>query len=198
MSPLTLASGSPRRRDLLEQLGYRLRIRPADIDETPSPNEDALAYAERMALEKALAVGNGEQDGDVVVIAADTVVHRDGEIFHKPVHAADAERILTELSGQTHQVSTGTCVRLGGKRLLRVTTTQVRFRTLGRAEIRGYVATGEPMDKAGAYGIQGIGGFLVHSIQGSYSNVVGLPLAEVLADLAELGAPPPFHAQEGE
>lgn len=191
MSELTLASGSPRRRELLAQLGYRLAIVPADIDETPSPKEDALVYAERMAQEKALAV-----PAQNVVIAADTVVHRDGEIFHKPLDQADAERILSELSGQVHQVSTGTCVRLGERLLLRVTTTQVQFRRLSRGEIQGYVATGEPMDKAGAYGIQGIGGFLVARIQGSYSNVVGLPLAEVLSDLATLGAPPPFHAAE--
>lgn len=189
---ITLASGSPRRRDLLEQLGYRLRIQPADIDETPLPNEDALAYAERMAREKAAV----HPDPGAVIIAADTVVHRDGEIFHKPESVADAHRILSELSGQTHQVSTGTCVRSGERVLAHVTTTQVSFRTLTEAEIRGYVATGEPMDKAGAYGIQGIGGFMVHSIQGSYSNVVGLPLSQILADLAELGAPPPFHSME--
>jgi septum formation protein len=191
---LTLASGSPRRRDLLAQLGYRLRIQPADIDETPTPNEDALVYAERMAREKAAAL----QDPSALIIAADTVVHRNGVIFHKPENVLDAHRILGELSGDTHQVSTGTCVRLGDRVLARVTTTQVRFRALSQQEIRGYVATGEPMDKAGAYGIQGIGGFMVHSIQGSYSNVVGLPLSQVLADLAELGAPPPFHTQEPE
>jgi septum formation protein len=189
---ITLASGSPRRRDLLAQLGYRLRIQPADIDETPKPNEDALVYAERMACEKATAF----QDPQALIIAADTVVHRDGVIFHKPKSVLDAHRILGELSGQTHQVSTGTCVRMGDRTLARVTTTQVRFRVLTEQEIHGYVATGEPMDKAGAYGIQGIGGFMVHSIQGSYSNVVGLPLSQVLADLAELGAPPPFHTLE--
>ena len=189
---ITLASGSPRRRDLLAQLGYRLRIQPADIDETPSQNEDALVYAERMAREKAAAL----DDPGALIIAADTVVHRDGVIFHKPESVADAHRILAELSGRTHQVSTGTCVRLGERVLACVTTTQVRFRTLTEQEIHGYVGTGEPMDKAGAYGIQGIGGFMVHSIQGSYSNVVGLPLSQVLADLAELGAPPPFYDPE--
>lgn len=192
MFEITLASGSPRRRDLLAQLGYRLRIQPADIDETPKPMEDALVYAERMAREKAAAL----QDPEALIVAADTVVHREGVIFHKPESVADAHRILAELSGQTHQVSTGTCVRLGGRILSHVTTTQVRFRVLSSQEIRGYVDTGEPMDKAGAYGIQGIGGFMVHSIQGSYSNVVGLPLSQVLADLAELGAPPPFHDME--
>lgn len=189
---ITLASGSPRRRDLLAQLGYRLRIRPADIDESPLPNEDALAYAERMAREKAAAL----QDTAALIVAADTVVHRDGVIFHKPESVADAHRILGELSGQTHQVSTGTCVRLGERVLAHVTTTQVHFRALTLQEIQGYVATGEPMDKAGAYGIQGIGGFMVHSIQGSYSNVVGLPLSQILADFAELGAPPPFQTVE--
>lgn len=177
---------------MLAQLGYRLRIQPADIDETPLPNEDALAYAERMACEKAATF----QDPEALIVAADTVVHRDGVIFHKPESVADAHRILGELSGQVHQVSTGTCVRLGERVLARVTTTQVRFRTLSREEIRGYVATGEPMDKAGAYGIQGIGGFMVQSIQGSYSNVVGLPLSQILADFAELGAPPPFQTME--
>jgi septum formation protein len=189
---ITLASGSPRRRDLLAQLGYRLRIQPADIDETPLPNEDALAYAERMAREKAATF----LDPEALIVAADTVVHREGVIFHKPESVADAHRILAELSGQIHQVSTGTCVRRGERVLAHVTTTQVHFRTLSREEIRGSVATGEPMDKAGAYGIQGIGGFMVQSIQGSYSNVVGLPLSQILADFAELGAPPPFQTME--
>ncbi|MED5369436.1 MAG: Maf family protein [Myxococcota bacterium] len=185
---LTLASGSPRRRLLLEQLGYRLRILPADIDETPRAGEDPLAYAERMAHEKALTA-------DGLVVAADTVVHRDGAIFHKPEGVEDAVQILLGLSGGVHQVSTGSCVRWGDQQRLRVTTTRVRFRSLTEQEVRGYVATGEPMDKAGAYGIQGIGGFLVSSIEGSYSNVVGLPLAEVLSDLASLGAPAPFSPE---
>lgn len=184
---ITLASGSPRRRVLLEQLGYALAIRPTHIDETPAPGELPLDYALRMARDKALAC-----PATGLVIAADTVVHDALAIFHKPTDPDDAERILAALSGRSHTVTTGTCVRRGAETRARTTSTRVWFRELSAREIRGYVATGEPLDKAGAYGIQGIGGFLVARIEGSYSNVVGLPLAEILSDVAALGGPGPF------
>ena len=184
---ITLASGSPRRRELLERVGYTLRVAPADIDETPLPGEDPVDYARRLAREKA---GPGERADEGVVVAADTVVHRGGDIFHKPTDAADAVRILTALSDSEHFVTTGVCVRRGDEARVRAVTTTVRFAPLSPALIQSYVATGEPMDKAGAYGIQGIGAVLVRSISGSYTNVVGLPLAEVVEDLIALGASP--------
>lgn len=186
---IVLASGSPRRRRLLEELGYALDVRPPGIDEALRPGEGPVEYARRLAQEKALACAEGER----IVVAADTVVHGGGRVFDKPVDAPDAVRILLALSGQVHTVTTGTCVRRGSDLRVRATSTRVRFRHLSEGEVRGYVATGEPLDKAGAYGIQGVGGFLVAAIEGSYSNVVGLPLAEVLDDLAALGAPAPFE-----
>ncbi|MCP4804237.1 MAG: septum formation protein Maf [Proteobacteria bacterium] len=186
---MVLASGSPRRRQLLSELGYVLDIRPANIDETPAPGEEPVSYARRLAVEKARACVEDER----IVVAADTVVHGGGVLFDKPRDAEDAVRILLALSDRVHTVTTGTCVRRGADERVRTTSTRVRFRALTEGEVRGYVATGEPLDKAGAYGIQGVGGFLVAAIEGSYSNVVGLPLAEVLEDLAALGAPPPFE-----
>lgn len=186
---LVLASASPRRRAMLEPLGYRLRVAPAEIDETPRPGEEPVAFALRMATEKAEAA---PADPEAVVLAADTVVHLDGQIFGKPRDSQDAERMLTALSGREHAVTTAFCLRCGPARRARAVTTRVRFRALSPAEIRGYVATGEVFDKAGAYGIQGIGGFLVEGIVGSYSNVVGLPLAELLDELALLGFAAPF------
>ncbi len=183
---IVLASGSPRRRVLLQQLGYRLEVLPSAIDETPAGDEDPVDYARRMAEEKGAAC----PIEDRVVVAADTVVHQDGRIFGKPADAEEAIEMLLSL-GQ-HTVTTGTCVRLGEQRRIRTTSTRVRFRELTRDEVRGYVSTGEPMDKAGGYGIQGVGGFLVRSIEGSHSNVIGLPLAEVLQDLVHFGAPAPF------
>lgn len=185
---IVLASGSPRRRQLLEQLGYVLEVRPSAIDETPTRGEAPVAYARRMAVEKSAACQAPER----VVVSADTVVHRDGVIYGKPADAEDAVRMLLELGD--HLVTTGTCVSLGGEQRVRAVTTRVRFRpTLGEAEVRGYVATGEPMDKAGGYGIQGIGGFLIQDIAGSHSNVIGLPLAEVLEDLVAFGTGVPFE-----
>ncbi|MCB9763443.1 MAG: septum formation inhibitor Maf [Alphaproteobacteria bacterium] len=188
---LTLASGSPRRRLLLGQLGYALRVAPADIDETPRPGEGPVDFALRMAREKAAA---GAHPG--LVLAADTVVHLDGHILGKPADAAEARAMLRMLSGRAHEVTTGVCVQDGDRRWVDAVTTEVTFRPLSEAEVSGYVATGEPFDKAGGYGIQGIGGFLVSHIRGSYTNVVGLPLAEVLDALADFGLPGPFASPE--
>jgi septum formation protein len=185
MSPtLILASSSPRRRSQLAQAGMHPEIRVADIDEQPRPDEEARPYASRMAREKALAVAIAEGE---LVLAADTVVHRDATLFGKPVDASQAVEMLTELSGCWHQVSTAFVLRQDGVLdAVEVVTTRVRFRDLSRADIERYVASGEPLDKAGAYGIQGQGGVLVERIDGSYSNVVGLPMAELVEELLRL------------
>jgi len=180
---IVLASGSPRRRALLEPF-YRLTVAPVPIDETPREGEAAVPYALRMAREKC----RGEGD---FVLSADTVVHRDGELFNKPRDPQHAVWMLNRLSGQNHQVTTA--FALNG--VAQAVTTQVAFRGFTDAEARAYVATREPLDKAGAYGIQGVGGFLVARIDGSYSNVVGLPLAEVIAAITAAGGPAPFESR---
>lgn len=192
MEELTLASGSPRRRQLLEQLGLRFDVCPADIDESPLAGEDPRRYVARLAEEKAAAVADGgvrvvrAAPADVV-LAADTAVDVDGAIVGKPASEADAGRILRALSGRVHRVHTGVAVRATGGTDVFVVTTSVRFVELTSAAIDWYVATGEPMDAAGAYAIQGAGGAFVLSIEGSLSNVVGLPLAETLARLSAAG-----------
>ncbi len=188
---LILASRSPRRRELLAGLGIPLEIRPAETDEAVRPGERPEAYVARVAREKAEAVP-GE-----VVLAADTAVVVGQQILGKPADAADAARMLRILSGTTHRVLTAVCVRCtapppGRERGL-VVSTQVRFRPLSEEQIAWYVATGEPLDKAGAYAVQGMGGALVESVVGSVSGVVGLPLAESLTLLAEVGFPMPWR-----
>ena len=178
---LILASASPRRRALLEGAGVSFVVRPADLDEAVLPGEEPRAYARRVARDKALAV-EGER-----VLAADTVVALDGRVLGKPADAEEARRILGELSGRTHTVYTAVALRVGSKVHERVCATQVRFRTLSGRDIDGYVATGEPFDKAGGYGIQGHGGALVDRLRGSYTNVIGLPLRETLALLEKYG-----------
>lgn len=181
---MILASQSPRRIELMREAGYHVSVQPADIDETPRPGEHPLALVERLARAKAAAVAM-QAAVDEPVIAADTIVTIDGEILGKPHDAADARRMLRVLSGRTHQVATGVCIARGGHRSdpvveSFVTVTDVSFYPLTDEEIDHYVATGEPMDKAGAYGIQGTGGrMLVRGIRGDYYNVVGLPIAEL-------------------
>ena len=180
--PLTLASGSPRRLTLLEELGLNPTVRPADIDETPHPGESAATYVERLAVEKGATVG----DTDDVIISADTIVVLDGELLGKPIDDADAASMLRRLSGRTHEVMTGVAVRRGDEVSSFVETTVVHFAELSDADINWYVGTGEPADKAGAYGMQGRGGAFVKSIEGSYDNVIGLPrhrLRPLIADL---------------
>jgi septum formation protein len=186
---ILLASASPRRRELLERIGYILEICPSDVDETPFPDEDPVDFAERMAAAKA-AEYSGQAKKDLLV-AADTVVHLEGEILGKPKTQTDAVRMLERLSGRTHTVTTGVCV---GRRLRKIfsVSTEVCFRHLKAEEIQAYVATGEPMDKAGAYGIQGQAAGFVLTVTGSYTNVVGLPLAEVVRALSANKCPPPF------
>jgi septum formation protein len=170
---LVLASGSPRRRELLAHLGVPFTVVAADVDETPRPGEGPVELVRRLAAAKAAAV-----DGDPV-LAADTVVELDGEILGKPADAAAARRMLARLSGRSHHVHTGVALRAGERLDVEVVTTAVTFAALTPEAIEWYVATGEPLDKAGAYAIQGAGGVFVESIHGSASNVVGLPLATV-------------------
>lgn len=149
-------------------------VRPAAIDETPHPGEHAANYVERLAIEKGAAIADTTNPGDVIV-SADTIVVLDGELLGKPIDEADAANMLRRLSGRTHQVMTGVAIRRGDSVDSFVETTVVHFVEMTDAEIAWYVSTGEPADKAGAYGIQGRGGAFVVSIEGSYDNVVGLP-----------------------
>jgi septum formation protein len=178
---LVLASGSPRRRELLGGFGHPFRTVSPDVDETPLPGESPLAHVTRLAFDKARAVL-----GDVVV-AADTTVDLDGTILGKPVDAVDARRMLSALSGRTHRVHTAIVVRRGDRIAHDVVSTEVTFVELSEAAIEWYVSTGEPMDKAGAYAIQGAGGAFVSAVQGSVSNVVGLPLAELVVVAGQVG-----------
>jgi septum formation protein len=180
VNELVLASGSPRRRELLAQLGVAFRVVAPDVDETPRPGEAPRDLVRRLATAKAAAV-----DGDPV-LAADTTVEIDGEILGKPTDDDDARRMLRRLSGRAHKVHTGVAVRAGGRRGLDVVTTIVTFVPLQPAVVEWYVRTGEPLDKAGAYGIQGHGGIFVEHVRGSVSNVVGLPLTAVARLLQEL------------
>jgi septum formation protein len=186
--PLVLASASPRRRELLAALGLEFRIEAADIDESPRAGEGAEAYVRRLALEKASAVAAAHAGS--LVLGADTVVVVDGEILGKPRDAEDARRMLRRLAGRGHQVLTGVAVvgaGEGGPRLAEVVRTEVLFTPMDEAEIGAYVASGEPLDKAGAYAIQGLGARYVESISGNYSNVVGLPLPHAVRLLRRAG-----------
>lgn len=187
MQTLILASASPRRAELLRQIGARFNVWPAAIDETPRRAEPAANYVERMAREKALAVAAAQTDA--LVLGSDTSVILDAEILGKPVNAADAKATLMALSGRRHQVLTA--VALASKKgcCCCLVTTSVRFCSLTVAQIDAYVASGEPMDKAGSYGIQGYGGIFVNQLHGSYSAVVGLPLQETAALLNAAGYP---------
>jgi septum formation protein len=187
---LVLASASPRRSELLAQAGYRFRVHPAHIPEDPFEGEDPIAYVTRLAREKAEAVyrelstGNGPEglrlDGQTLaVLGADTTVTLDNTILGKPEGAADAARILRLLSGRTHRVITGVALVTASGAQVAAEATAVRFLTLSDAEIAEYVAGGEPMDKAGAYAIQGRAARWIPRIDGCYFNVMGLPLALV-------------------
>lgn len=181
--PIVLASGSPRRAELLASLGITFTVRPADVDETPRANEPPRDYVRRLAHAKAEVVG----DADALVIAADTTVVLDGEIIGKPDDRDDARRILRSLAGRTHTVHTGVAVRLGPRVVDDVVDTEVTFTPITDAALDWYLATDEPYDKAGAYGMQGTGNVFVASIRGNPSNVIGLPLAAVVALAHDLG-----------
>ena len=181
MTRLVLASGSPRRRELLAYLGESFDVRAPDIDETPLDNEDPAGYVERVARAKAAAV-----DGEIV-IAADTTVVLDGTIMGKPVDPSDAMRMLRALAGRDHEVLTSLVVKAQGSLAATVVRTIVTMTPMSAEDIQWYVATEEPLDKAGAYALQGTGGIFVARIDGSASNVVGLPLAELMALLKAAG-----------
>ncbi|MGC2399560.1 MAG: Maf family protein [Acidobacteriaceae bacterium] len=177
---LILASASPRRRELLTQAGYRFETEPSSIPEQRNPGEDAIRFATRLAREKAQEVFARHQPSAeaILVLGADTVVVCDEEVLGKPADAADAARMLSMLSGRTHQVVTGVAVAWGRASVeVAAEVTQVTMRTLSAQEVADYVAGGEPMDKAGAYAIQGYAGRWIPRIAGCYFNVVGLPLA---------------------
>jgi septum formation protein len=183
--PLVLASGSPRRRELLSTAGLRFAVRPADIDETPLPDEGPTNYVRRLSIEKAAASMKSPLASPTeLVLAADTTVEAKGEILEKPLDADDAYRMLRMLSGRSHLVHTGVTVSApvtGARRSSTiVVTTKVTFADLDDAAIDWYLGTGEVLDKAGAYGIQGGAAAFVERIDGSVTNVIGLPLAETL------------------
>lgn len=184
MRRLILASSSPRRQELLTQIGVPFSVQVPAIDETPLVGEAPPAYVQRMAEEKARAV-LAQQAGDVCVLAADTSVIVDGLILGKPADAADAKAMLRRLSGREHQVLSAIAVADQNRLNSHVVSCKVAFRTLTDAEIEAYWLTGEPRDKAGSYAIQGLGAVFVQAIHGSYSAVVGLPLAETAALLGE-------------
>jgi len=182
---LVLASGSPRRRELLALLGLPFEVVPADVDESVRPDETPVELVRRLAVAKADAIA--QADDSAVVLAADTIVDVAGEILGKPTDADDARRMLRSLSARTHLVHTAVVVRRNGRTVQDVVTTGVSMTTMSDAVIEWYLATGEPMDKAGAYAIQGTGGAFVAAIDGSASNVVGLPLATVVELLGRQG-----------
>lgn len=185
-SPLILASQSPRRKELLSNMGYTFDCIPADIDETPRNGEKPTDYVSRLAKEKAECVAKLKQE-PVTVIGSDTIVVFEGKLLGKPENLAQCQAYLTMLSGTRHQVLTAVSVVQLGLTKTIVVSTEVDFVDLTQQQIVAYWQSGEPKDKAGAYGIQGIGGQFVRQIQGSYSNVVGLPLVETAELLASIG-----------
>lgn len=193
---LVLASASPRRRELLERVGLCPRIVVPDIDESPRPGEAARDHVRRLAAAKcdaAIAVLAHEgADATLPVLAADTTVALGSEILGKPGTAADAAAMLSRLAGRRHEVLTATCVQRGATRLERVVGAQVTFRSLSAREVEAYAATEEWRDKAGGYALQGIAALFVTEVRGSVTAVVGLPLAEAVADLIATGGLPDF------
>ena len=185
-SSIILASASPRRQELLTNAGIAFEVRPANIPEVPRAGEAPVVFAERMAREKARAVCASLPNR--IILAADTVVAVENEILGKPVDAEDAVRMLRLLSGRIHAVTTGVCVIDETFEEVRSETTGVEFSRMTAAEIRDYVSTGEPMDKAGAYAIQGEASRWINKAKGDYNNVVGLPVELVLTMLKEWGA----------
>ncbi|MEW5975044.1 MAG: Maf family protein [Acidobacteriota bacterium] len=183
--PLILASASPRRTELLRLLVQDFESQPAEIDESPRPSETAAALVERLALEKAQVASRSRPEA--LVIGADTVVVLEGEVLGKPLNGEQAQGMLTRLSGRTHEVLTGVSLAYGGQAEIATAQTQVTFSHLSDREIRDYVATGEPLDKAGAYGIQGYGSRFVEKVDGCYFNVVGLPVSLLYRMLKRTG-----------
>jgi septum formation protein len=190
---LILASGSPRRHELLTQAGLRINVHAADVNEDRFPDETAAAYVQRLAVEKAQAIWTLRESTDtpedpLVILGADTCVVCDGHILGKPVNNADAGRMLELLSGRTHAVLTGLAAITRKGVLSDVEITQVTFNCAKQSEINEYIATGEPLDKAGAYAIQGYAARWIPRIEGDYFNVVGLPIARTIALVEEARA----------
>lgn len=181
---IILASQSPRRRELMELMGLEFTVRAADIDETMDIHKDPSQEVARVSRMKALAVNAGQED---IVVAADTIVVCEGKILGKPHVEEKAEEMLTLLSGREHEVMTGYTVRQGERLVTRVEVSRIHFRELLPEEIRAYVKTGEPLDKAGAYGIQGKAGLFVSRLEGDYYNVMGLPVCALTQSLREFG-----------
>ncbi len=206
-APLVLASASPRRRELLAQIGVHFRTEPADINETRVPGESPIAYVQRMAQEKAQAIArrlaqpagtdNSAGVGIPVVLGADTSVVVDEVVLGKPVDERDALRMLGLLSGQVHQVISAVAVCRGQEMAQALSCSKVSFRELTDAEMLAYWRTGEPLGKAGAYAIQGLGAVFVAGIEGSYTGIVGLPVFETAALLRQFGVTTGLQVCEG-
>jgi septum formation protein len=182
---VVLASASPRRRQLLDLIGITHEVRPANIDETMRPRENPRRHAERLAREKATAIAT--RDPDLITIAADTIVVVNRKVLGKPKDTDDAAQMLALLSGREHVVTTAVAVSRGKKLRSAVEEVRVKFRRLRDDEIEAYIATGEPMDKAGAYGIQGYGATIVERIEGDYFAVMGLPIVRLIGLLRDVG-----------
>jgi septum formation protein len=189
---LILASASPRRRELLMSLGLALAVEPVDLDEAVRDGEPVRDYAVRMATEKCDAAMTRLGSPRLAVLAADTIVSLSNQILGKPADQAEAAKMLGQLAGHRHEVLTAYRIRFGEQTVDRLVSTQVSFRSLDAKEVAAYLASREWQGKAGAYAIQGIAGAFVTDLRGSFTNVVGLPLAEVLADLRALQALPDY------
>ncbi len=190
-TPLVLGSASPRRRDILQGLGLSIRVAPADIPEHHTVGEAPLGYLARIVQEKLAAVAARTAPPFPGILVADTIVVINGDVLGKPVDIADAERLLRRIAGKTHTVYTRYALSLpeapSVARVARTVATEVTLRAASADELSRYAASGEGLDKAGAYAAQGVGAFLIERIVGSYSNVVGLPACEVVLDLQALG-----------
>jgi septum formation protein len=182
-----LASASPRRSELLAQLGLKFDVVPVDVDESVRPGEECAEYVQRLASKKSAVAWSGLARGGRAVLAADTTVVVDQEILGKPADEADAARILTLLSGRSHSVLTAVSVRNDAREIVDLSRSTVRFRAISASEISDYWRTGEPRGKAGAYAIQGLGAVFVEELRGSYSGVMGLPLYETARILNYFG-----------
>lgn len=186
-----LASASPRRRELLEQIGITVRVQAVDIDESRKPNEAVMDFVQRLAMEKAQrGYDTAKNDEALPVLGSDTIVEIDGDVLGKPEDRQHAREILMMLSGQVHEVHTSVAIVSHDKKIIDTSSTQVHFKTLEADEIDSYISTGEADDKAGAYAIQGIAAQFVKNINGSYSGVMGLPLYETTRLLKQCGIRP--------
>ena len=188
VAQLILASGSPRRREMLVAQGLAFEVRVADIDETPRAGEAADRYVRRLAEDKAAAVANTlDETHGALVIAADTIVELDGELLGKPASASDARRMVAALAGRAHRVCTGVAIWTANRTNAGVEASTVRFGPMNHDEVAWYVETGEPMDKAGGYAVQGLAAPFIEGIDGCYHNIKGLPLSRLRRLLAEAG-----------